>query len=119
MGRFVEVLTERVGIGLKKYAEQIQKELRAEVKRHCPDTRRDGTITIRKLGEREYFVGTNDRGLFFLDRGSRAVYGKHMVFPEPKGWVNMGNVRNGTVHITNRKAIPGVHFVRAVADRHR
>ena len=104
---------------MQRLAETIEGELKAE----CPVGKTGeavGSIHIEQLGITRYRIGGKNEHLYYADQGSGATR-KYIAF-EPKGGVNPRlrphNI-DGIVRSQGRKAIKGLHFVRAVADRHR
>lgn len=120
MADFMRVLDASCKEQLDKLAKQVQRELKAAVLAYKPTTKRADTIFIEETAPHKRFVGTEDRGLYFLDQGSAPVEGKHMAFKPPNDWVVTTPLdKRGKVHITRRRGFNGIHFVRQVADRHR
>lgn len=106
---------------MMELAETIEGELKAE----CPVGKTGearASIGITPISDTRIRIGGENDHLYYSDQGSGATK-KYIAF-EPKGGINhslrpYAKPGESAVRSFGRKAIPPLHFVRKVADRHR
>lgn len=104
---------------MMELAETIEGELKAECPVGKTGEARD-SIGITPISDTRIKIGGENDHLYFSDQGSGAT-SKYIAF-EPKGGIDRSKRpynKDGIVRSHGRKAIPPLHFVKKVADRHR
>lgn len=117
-------ITEVVKVAIIEELDRVAKQIEGELKAKCPvgETHQAiNSIHIEEVGEFARSVGGTNDHLYYADQGSGATK-KYIAF-NPKGGINTKlrpyPSKDGKVHSFGRKAIPGLHFFKEVADRHR